>query len=116
MTRSAAYDELLADGLALRRRLAAMRASAELVDDLVREIRSWEVRCATAVAVRNPELVAAFRTETGPLDRLRGEAWFLAPGWQVRLDGSLGQWLRALERVQRIGSAERHADQPLTAK
>jgi hypothetical protein len=28
--------------------------------------------------------------------------WLPTPGWQRRLDNSLGEWLRALDRVKRL--------------
>jgi hypothetical protein len=46
-----------------------------------------------------PEVVA-------PFQRLLGDAWIPTPGWQPQLGESLMDWLRALERVNRPGTAE----------
>ncbi len=108
MTRTPTYDDLAADGEALRRRLSEIIVSAGLVDALVRDIRAWEVRCATTVAVRNLGLAATFRVETGSIQRLMGDAWFPTPGWQAQLDDALAGWLVALERLRSRGSRERH--------
>jgi len=108
MARTPTYGDLAADGQALRRRLSELIVSADRADELVRDIRVWELRCATTVAVRNPGLVAAFRVETGSIQRLMGDAWFRTPGWQARLDDALAGWLAALERVLGRGFRERH--------
>ena len=116
MVRSPSYEDLLADGAALRGRLQAIGASSENARELVRDIRSWEVRCATAVAVRNPGRVAAFRGETGSFHRLPAEATPLSGAWRTWLDDSLSGWLRALRSVARNDATDARAARKLAAE
>ena len=101
------YGDLRVDGEMLRRRLGEIIVSTDLVEALVRDIRGWQLRCATAVAVRNPKVAATFRIETGPTQRLFGDDWLPKPGWHTELSQSLEAWLQAIERVRRIELAAR---------
>lgn len=106
MARTPSYDDLLAAGAALRTRLAELGTSVDALDELVHDIRLWQRRSAWVVVARNPRQAADFRAETGPFQRPMG-VWLPTPGWQRRLDNSLGEWLRALDRMRYLSLAER---------
>lgn len=95
-----AYDELLATGEALRRRLAESGSSVEAMATLVDEIRVWQRRCAWVVVARTPRAVAEFHADIGSFQRPM-KAWSPTSDWQRRLDDALATWLRALDRVRR---------------
>ena len=99
MARAASYHDLQAEGAPLRTRLASLDGSLAVFSEYLRAVRGWQERCQTAVAFRSPRDSAEFRIATGPVQRLIGYDWFPTPGWQERLDESLGNWIEALGRV-----------------
>jgi hypothetical protein len=98
MVRTPGYDELVATGEDLRRRLASAGPSVETIEAVVDEIRTWQRRCAWVVVARSPRAVAGFRAEVGSFLRPLGarSATSDAP---ERLDAVLSTWVRALDRL-----------------
>jgi hypothetical protein len=107
MIRTSTYGDLIDDGAAIRRRLSGVDVSVEAVECLVRDLREWQTRCAIAVAVRDPMLVAEYCAGTGPPQRLMGEGWLPTPGWRRELDERLVRCLRALDFVNRLSLGDR---------
>jgi hypothetical protein len=97
MARAATYEDLRTEGEALRRRLARKSLTGPAIDVLVRDVRLWQLRCAVAIAVRSPRLVAPFRTRAGALQELAGHGWTPVAGWQASLALLIATWMAALD-------------------
>jgi hypothetical protein len=100
MTRTPSFDELLATGEALRKRLADAGSSLDAMAALVDEIRVWQRRCAWVVVARAPRAIAKFRADAGSFQRPMGASG-QEPDSRPQLDDAMATWLRALERVRR---------------
>ncbi|HLY14455.1 MAG TPA: hypothetical protein VKR24_08895 [Candidatus Limnocylindrales bacterium] len=96
MVRATTYRDLSDEGERLRQLLLRRQIAEDDIERLAREVRVWQLRCAVAVAVRNPRLVADFRAKAGDLQRLVGRDWAPEPDWQARLMGLVSSWLNAI--------------------
>lgn len=97
MVRTPGYDELVAAGEVLRRRLASAGSSVEAIGAVVDEIRAWQRRCAWVVVARSPRAVSGFRAEVGAFQRPPRSSTSDAP---EHLDAALSTWVRALDRLR----------------
>jgi hypothetical protein len=97
MARSATYQDLRDDGERIRRVLQRRRPLEERQAELVfRDVRLWQLRCAVAIAVRSPRLVAEFRARAGALQEPLGRHQVPGPDWHIRLHELVTSWLAAI--------------------
>jgi hypothetical protein len=104
MARAASYRDLQAEGLKLRQRVARHGLTGPAVEALVRDVRVWQLRCAVAVAVRSPGLVAEFRSRAGALQERASHGWTAAPDWQPALSVLISSWIGAIDWAEAAGA------------
>lgn len=96
MAKATTYQDLQAEGDRLRQLLLRRPVPDREIARLAREARIWQLRCAVAIAVRNPRLVPDFRARAGALQQIVGRDWQPEADWQARLTGLVDSWLGAI--------------------
>jgi hypothetical protein len=104
VARSASFEDLRGEGESLRGLLEQTGPHGQPVETLVREVRVWQLRCAVAVAIHSPRLVAEFRTRAGDLQELAGHGWVPLPGWESALAQLISAWLGAIDWAEGPGA------------
>ena len=96
MVRATTYQDLQVEGERVRQLLLRRQVDDREIERLAREIRIWQLRCAVAIAVRNPRLVPDFRARAGALQQLVGRDWHPEADWQAQLTELATSWLGAV--------------------
>jgi len=96
MVKATTYQDLHAEGERLRQLLLRRQVHDREIERLAREVRIWQLRCAVAIAVRNPRLVPDFRARAGALQQLVGRDWQPEADWRARLTELVSSWLGAV--------------------
>ena len=96
MVRATTYQDLQVEGERVRQLLLRRQVDDREIERLAREIRIWQLRCAVAIAVRNPCLVPDFRARAGALQQLVGRDWQPEANWQAQLTELASSWLAAV--------------------
>ena len=96
MVRATTYQDLQVEGERVRQLLLRRQVDDREIERLAREIRIWQLRCAVAIAVRNPRRVPDFRARAGALQQLVGRDWQPEADWRARLTELVSSWLGAV--------------------
>jgi hypothetical protein len=92
------YAELVREGEALRKRLAAGSLTKSAMTELVVDIHAWQGLSLALVEAKRPGLMESFRTATRS-SRIQPGEWVPFAGWQSRLDAVLVEWMQLLAAI-----------------